>query len=331
MKSWSFLKTFFFALLFIAQSALAEDRKYIVVAKDSSGDFTTIQEAVNAVRDFSYFPVKIFIKKGVYNEKLIIPSWKTGITLQGEDRDSTIITNADYNGKLFPGGKDPAGKDKFGTFNSHTVLIEGDDITAENLTFENTAGNVGQAVALHVEGDRCIIRNCRLLGNQDTLYAGRDGCRQYYYKCYIEGTVDFIFGAATAMFQDCTIYSKRNSYITAASTTKYQQYGFVFINCKLTADETTVNKMYLGRPWRPYSATIFMNCFLDAHILPEGWHNWDKVTNEQTARYAEYKNTGPGAATGKRVAWSRQLTDKEAKIITVTKVFKGWDPSKQNY
>jgi pectinesterase len=320
---------FFFAFLFIAHTALAQDRKYIVVAKDSSGDFATIQEAVNAVRDYSYFPVKIFIKKGVYREKVIVPSWKTGITLQGESRDSTIITNADYTGKPVPGGE-MSGKDKYVTFTSYTVLIEGNDVTAENLTIENTAGNVGQAVALHVEGDRCIVRNCTLLGNQDTLYAGNANSRQYYLNCYIEGTVDFIFGAATAIFRNCTIHSKRNAYITAASTTKNQTYGFVFMNCKLTA-ESSANKVYLGRPWRPYSATIFMNCNLGAHILPVGWHNWDKTTNELTARYAEYKNTGPGSATAKRVTWSHQLTDKDAKIITVTKVFKGWDPSKQNY
>jgi pectinesterase len=324
MKYWLFL------FLFISQIAWAEDRKYIVVAKDSSGEFHTIQEAVNAVRDFSYFPVKIFIKKGVYAEKLVIPSWKTGITLEGESRDSTIITNADFSGGYITGGKDMFGKDKFSTFTSYTVLIAGDDITAINLTFENTAGNVGQAVALHVEGDRCTFRNCRLLGNQDTLFTGKEGSRQYYQNCYIEGTTDFIFGAATAIFNGCTIHSKKNSFITAASTTKNQQYGLIFMHCKLTADNL-LTKVYLGRPWRPYSATLFMNCTLGAHILPAGWYYWEKEKNELTARYSEYKNTGPGAAIGKRVAWSHQLTDKEAKSITIIKVFKGWDPSKQNY
>jgi pectinesterase len=321
MKYWLFL------FLFITHIAKAQDpRAYIVVSKDSSGDFHTIQEAVNAVRDFSYFPVKIFIKKGIYAEKLVIPSWKTGITLEGESRDSTIITNADFSGGY--SGKDMFGKDKFSTFNSYTVLIAGDDITAINLTFENTAGTVGQAVALHVEGDRCVIRNCRLLGNQDTLYAGKAGSRQYYKNCYIEGTTDFIFGAATAVFDSCTIYSKKNSFITAASTPKNQPYGLVFLHCKLTADKL-LTKVYLGRPWRPYSATLFMNCTLGAHILPAGWYYWEKEKNEQTARYNEYKNNGPGAVIGKRVAWSHQLTDKDAKLVTINKIFKGWDPSKQ--
>jgi pectinesterase len=301
-------------------------KKYIVVATDSSGDYTSIQQAVNAVRDFSYFPVTIFIKKGVYHEKLFIPSWKTGITLIGESRDSTIITNSDYSGKPYPGGKDSAGKDKFGTFNSYTVLIQGNDITAQNLTFINASGAVGQAVALHVEGDRCIFRNCRLLGYQDTLYAGRESSRQFYDSCYIEGTTDFIFGAATVVFKDCTIHSIRNSYITAASTTINQADGFVFIHCNITAADT-VTKVYLGRPWRPYAATLFMNCTLGRHILPEGWHNWDNAENEQTARYREYNNNGPGANTSKRVSWSKQLRANDAKAMTITKILNSWDPT----
>src|SRR5690606_7651140 len=152
-----------------------------------------------------------------------------------------------------------------------------------------------------------VVRNCRLLGNQDTLYAGREGSRQYYTNCYIAGTTDFIFGASTVIFNRCTIHSKRSSYITAASTTRHQPYGFVFLHCRLTAD-TGVSKVYLGRPWRPYGATIFANCWLGGHILPQGWHNWNKPANEQTARYAEYRNTGPGAGTAQRVAWSRQLS-----------------------
>lgn len=302
--------------------AQQDSKKYMVVAKDGSGDYTTIQEAVNAVRDFSYFRVTIFIKKGIYHEKLCIPTWKSGITLQGEDRDSTIITNSDYSGKAYP-GKDAMGRDKFGTFNSYTVLVAGDDIIAEALTFENASGPVGQAVALHVEGDRCIFRNCRLLGHQDTLYAGKAGCRQYFRNCYITGTTDFIFGASTVVFDSCTIHSIKDSYITAASTTAQQKWGFVFIDCNLTAD-SNVHKVYLGRPWRPYAATVFVHCTLGAHILPEGWHNWDRPTNEQTARYAEYGNRGAGANTSKRVSWSKQLPA----TITLNKVFDNWNPSK---
>ncbi|PWV50649.1 pectinesterase family protein [Chitinophaga sp. S165] len=315
-------------LLILVVCAHAQDtRKRLVVAQDGTGDYQTIQEAVNAVRDFTYFRVTIFIRKGIYHEKLCIPSWKCSITLEGEDRDSTIITNSDYSGKPYP-GKDASGRDKFGTFNSYTVLIEGDDIIAENLTFENAAGPVGQAVALHVEGDRCIFRNCRLLGNQDTLYAGGAGSRQYYKDCYITGTTDFIFGAATVWFEGCIIHSKKDSFITAASTTEGQSYGFIFSHCSLTAD-TSARKVYLGRPWRPYGATVFIHSTLGAHILPQGWHNWSKPENEQTARYAEYENVGDGAAVSQRVSWSKQLTAKEAKNITLTKVFGSWDPLKQ--
>jgi len=319
------MKTLLFALLFIAGNTFAQQKSRLVVAKDGSGDFTSIQEAVSSVRDFSYFAVTIFIKKGVYREKLLIPSWKTGITLSGEDKDSTVIVNGDHTGKIL------LNNNKVNTFTSYTLQVAGNDNIIENLTIENNAPlGAGQAVALHVEGDRCIIRNCKLLGNQDTLYAAGGASRQYYTDCYIEGTTDFIFGAATAIFNNCIINSKTNSFITAASTTRHQEYGYVLINCKLIASEG-VNKVYLGRPWRPYAATIFINCELGKHITPEGWNIWDKKETDGTMRYAEYKNTGPGAATNARAGWTRQLTDKEAKSITVTKVFEGWDPLKQQY
>lgn len=315
-------------LIFLNIPLFAQEKMYdIIVATDGSGGFTTIQEAVNSIRDFSQVPVKIFVKKGVYHEKLVIPSWKTMVTLIGESRDSTIITNSDYSGKAYR-GKDLMGKDKFNTFTSYTVLVAGDDFSAQNITIENAAGPVGQAVALHVEGDRCIVSNCRLLGNQDTLYAGKEGSRQYYTDCYIEGTTDFIFGASTVIFNNCTIHSKRDSYITAASTTRHQRYGFVFLHCTMTAD-TGITKVFLGRPWRPYGAVIFADCRLGNHILPQGWHNWDKVANEQTARYAEYKNTGPGAVPTGRVAWSRQLDRGEAAKLTPANIFGNWDPLQQ--
>src|ERR1044072_1384476 len=159
------------------------------------------------------------------------------------------------------------------TFNSYTVLVQGNDFYADNLTIQNTAGRVGQAVALHVEGDRATIKNCRLLGNQDTLYLATESSRQYYQDCYIEGTTDFIFGEATVVFQNCTIKSLINSYITAAATRPNQQFGFVFFNCKLIAD-TSATKVYLGRPWRPFAKTVFINCELGSHIVPEGWNPW---------------------------------------------------------
>jgi pectinesterase len=295
------------------------------VAQDGSGDFKTIQEAINAVRDLSQQQVTIFIKKGIYHEKLTIPSWKTNISLVGESRDSTIISWNDYSGKLYPGGRDAFGKDKFSTFTSYTVLVQGNDFKAQNLTIENTAGRVGQAVALHVESDRVIIKNCRLLGNQDTLYTATQDSRQYYLDCYIEGTTDFIFGEATCVFNKCTINSLTNSYITAASTRPSTKYGYVFFNCHLVAD-TAAKKVFLGRPWRPYAKTVFIHTEMGAHIVKQGWENWRNPDNEKTAFYAEYKSTGPGANPGERVAWSKQLNRKEAKAYTLKNIFNGWTP-----
>lgn len=302
-------------LLIAGMVAVAQQPTYpsrLTVAQDGSGDYKTIQEAVNAVRDFTQERVIIFIKKGIYHEKLVIPSWKTGITLMGEHPDSTIITNDDYSGKPFPGGKDATGRDKFSTFTSYTVLIQGDDVIVEYLTIRNTAGRVGQAVALHVEGDRCEVNHCRLLGNQDTLYVV--GSPQHYNDCFIEGTTDFIFGRATALFEYCTIKSLSNSFITAASTMHYK-YGFVFLNCSLIAD-TGVTKVFLGRPWRPYAKTVFINTDMGSHIAPAGWDNWRNAENEKTAYYAEYNSTGPGANPSGRIAWSHQLTKKEVKQYT---------------
>lgn len=303
--------------------------KSLTVAQDGSGDYATIQEAVNAVRDLSQEPVMINIKPGVYHEKLIIPSWKTKITLMGERGANTVITNSDFSGKDYPGGKDPFGRSKYSTYTSYTVLVQGNDFSAENITIQNASGRVGQAVALHVEADRVSIRNCRLLGNQDTLYAATENSRQYYADCYIEGTTDFIFGEATVLFERCTIKNLTNSYITAAATTPRQRFGYVFIDCKLVAD-TAARACFLGRPWRPSARTIFINTEMGSHIVPEGWNNWNNAANEQTVTYAEYNSKGPGAASSKRVKWSKQLSATEAKAYSAANIFAGkdgWKPS----
>ncbi|WP_207494997.1 pectinesterase family protein [Aridibaculum aurantiacum] len=289
------------------------------VAKDGSGNFKTIQEAINAVRDLSQQRVTIYIKNGTYKEKVVVPTWKTNISLVGESADETIITYNDHSGKPYTGGVDAFGKDKHGTFTSYTVLVQGNDFSAANLTIQNTAGRVGQAVALHVEGDRVSITNCRLLGNQDTIYAATSTSRQYYSNCFIEGTTDFIFGEATCLFERCTIKSLSNSYITAAST-RPGDMGFVFIDCKLVAD-TGVTKVFLGRPWRPNARTVFINTEMGKHIVPAGWDNWRNPENEKTAFYAEYNSTGEGGNTTLRVPWSNQLTRKQAKRYTIKNIF----------
>jgi pectinesterase len=304
----------------------------ITVSQDGKSDYKTIQEAVNAVRDLSPQTVKILIKRGVYREKVVVPSWKTNIHLIGEDKANTIITGGDYSGKDYRGSTDAFGNKKHSTYTSFTLLAQGDGFRAENLTIENTAGRVGQAVALHVESDRAVIINCRLLGNQDTLYAATGTSRQYYKDCYIEGTTDFIFGEATAVFSNCVIKSLSNSYITAAATTVAQDFGFVFFDCKLVADPTA-GKVYLGRPWRPYAKTVFIRTEIGRHIVPEGWHAWpgDKMfpNKEKTAFYGEFGSYGPGVELKNRVAWSHRLSKRDIRKYTFKNIFSGseaWIP-----
>ena len=306
-------------LLLVAVSGTwaQERRDTLVVSRDGTGDFRTLQEAVESARAFMDYTVTIYVKNGVYKEKVIVPSWVENIDIIGEDRDKTIITYDDH-----------ANINKMGTSRTYTVKVEGSDITFKNLTIENNAAQLGQAVALHTEGDRLKFINCRILGNQDTIYTGAKFTRLYFKDCYIDGTTDFIFGPSTALFENCMIHSKRNSYVTAASTPKEAKYGYIFKHCKLTA-EPGVDKVYLGRPWRPYAYTLFIECELGKHIVPAGWHNWGKQSNEETARYMEYKNTGEGANVSERVAWSKQLTKKEAEAVTVDAIFgtqSNWNP-----
>lgn len=305
-------------LLSVVSAAWAQERQdTIVVSRDGTGNFRTLQEAIESARAFMDYTVTIYVKNGVYKEKVIVPSWVENIDIIGEDRDKTIITYDDH-----------ANINKKGTFRTYTVKVEGSDITFKNLTIENNAAQLGQAVALHTEGDRLKFINCRILGNQDTIYTGAKFTRLYFKDCYIDGTTDFIFGPSTALFEDCIIHSKRNSYVTAASTPKEAKYGYVFKHCKLTA-EPGVDKVYLGRPWRPYAYTLFIECELGKHIVLAGWHNWGKQSNEETARYMEYKNTGEGANASERVAWSKQLTKKEAEAVTVDAIFRtqsDWNP-----
>lgn len=287
----------------------AEWKKDIYVNHDGSGDYRTITEALEGIRAFMDYKVTVHIAPGVYKEKIIIPAWLTNVDFIGEDPATTIITNAHH-----------ANIDKMGTFRTFTVRVDGSDITFRNLTIENNAPKLGQAVALHTEGDCLKFINCRLLGNQDTLYTAGRYSRLYFDKCYIEGTTDFIFGPATAVFHDCDIYSKSNSYITAASTPKDVKVGYVFDGCRLKA-APGVEKVYLGRPWRPYASTVFINCEMGPQILPVGWHNWSNSDNEKTARYGEYGSKGPGASDG-RVAWAKRLTSREAAELTdLNKVF----------
>lgn len=309
-----------FVLAILCSLATLAANKYdnpdtLFVARDGTGEFRNVNDAVEVCRAFMDYHKVIFVKKGIYKEKVVIPSWLDNIEIVGEDVESTIITFDDHANIRLQGTEQG-----MGTFRTYTMKIEGDGIVLKNITIENNSARLGQAVALHTEGDRLQFIGCRFLGHQDTVYTGKAGTRLYFLNCYIEGTTDFIFGPSTAWFEGCIIKSKANSYVTAASTPMDVSYGYIFNHCRLIAD-AGVEKVYLGRPWRPYAHTLFMNCEMGKHIVPSGWHNWGSEANEKTARYLEYNNTGAGASKDQRAPWSRQLTKKEAQAITLESVF----------
>lgn len=300
-------------LLACVGSVAAQEETYdYVVAKDGSGDYTSIQAAIDGAKSFPPDRITIFIKNGVYEEKVKVHAWNPKITLIGESKEKTIITQDDHFDKI--------GRGRNSTFFTYTLLVQANDFRARNLTVRNTAGSVGQALALRVEGDRAVFENCRFLGHQDTVYAAGQGSRQYFKDCYIEGTTDFIFGPATAVFENCRIHSKADSYITAASTPKAEPFGFVFLDCRLTA-APDVEEVYLGRPWRNYAQTVFIRSEMGDHIRPEGWHNWSRSKAEETTFYAEYANTGSGADLSERVEWAHVLMDAEAERYTKENIF----------
>ncbi|BCM93296.1 pectinesterase A [Abditibacteriota bacterium] len=294
----------------------------ITVAADGSGDYKTIQGALDAAPTDKNQRFVIHIKPGTYHEKLIVSLDKGPITFQGDDTTTTILTYGDHAKTLGADGKE------LGTSKSASILIQAPDFRAENITFENSAGPVGQAVAVNVWSDRAVFRKCRFIGWQDTLLVNRN--RQYFEDCFISGHVDFIFGASTAWFERCELSCRQSGYITAASTPQDRPYGFVFSNCRITSPELAEGSpkvaSFLGRPWRPYGSVTFFNTQMSAVVRPEGWNNWSNPDNEKTARYAEYNSTGAGANPEKRVAWSKQLTEAEANLITPETVFGDWKP-----
>lgn len=307
MRFLVFLSILFFGL---NPKAIASEKPNFTVALDGSGDFVSIQEAINQCQSFPYEKITIFIKNGIYKEKIKVHEWNSNLQLIGESQEKTIITFDDHFKKINLG--------RNSTFFTYTMLVEANDVLLKNLTIENSSGEVGQAIALSVTSTRVSVVNCKLSGNQDTLYASGIG-KQFYRDCYIEGTVDFIFGSATAYFENCEIHSKSDSFITASSTTKEVEFGFVFNNCNITSEEN-VSKVYLGRPWRIYAKTAFLNCNLGKHILPEGWENWSKPEAEKSSFYAESQNYGEGSNTISRVNWSHQLSKKEAKKYSIKNI-----------
>lgn len=308
------------ASLFCQTSILAQYK--IVVSKDGTGNFRSVQAALNFIPSGNKEKITVHVKNGTYKEVITVDATKHNIHLVGEDKNKTILTYNNHAGTVLPNG------DTINTWSSASTFIYGDDFSAQNITFENNAGfTAGQAVALRVEGNRAAFRNCRMVGNQDVLFLSGSGVKHYFEDSYIEGTTDFIFGAATAVFKNCHIHSRKNSHVTAASTNSIIPFGFVFFNCRLTAD-SNINKVSLGRPWSPTASVTYINCWLGNHIIPDGWDNWRNPANEATARYAEYHSTGPGAHPAQRVNWAKQLTDEEVKKFTIANILGPWQPEK---
>jgi len=294
----------------------------LTVAADGSGEFKSLQAAIMSVPSGSRTNlVVIHVKPGTYQELIYVQREKCFFKLLGDNPATAVITYGLYANLTNFDGK------PIGTFHTPTTTIDADDFTAENLTFENSAGPKGQALAIRVDGDRAAFRNCRFLGWQDTILLNRG--RQYFGNCYIAGHVDFIFGAATAWFEKCHIQCLGDGYITAASTPADQPFGFVFSNCTITGDKPQT-RTFLGRPWRIHASTIFLNTEMSAVIRPAGWNDWKKPETHTTARYGEFNSTGPGASSAARVSWARQLTETEASSITLSRVLgdaDGWNPA----
>lgn len=304
--------------------AHAADRKAdAVVALDGSGNYTSLQDAISSApmrTDPAQPRWTIRVKPGTYHERIYVQRERGHMRIVGDDAATTVVEfNVHAN---LPG---PDGK-PLGTFRTPTVQIDGDGMQWENITLANTAGPVGQALALRADGDRLEFRRVRFLGWQDTILVNRG--RHYFEDCYIEGHVDFIFGAATAWFERCHIHALRDGYLTAASTPQGTAHGYVFSHCRITGADGV--KTYLGRPWRNFAQTVFLHTEMSANVRPEGWHNWNKPDAERTTFYAEFASTGPGGSTVARVAWAHQLTPEQAAVYTPRAVLggtDGWDPT----
>jgi pectinesterase len=310
---------------FLRRVFSTEQKKFareITVAQDGTGDFTTVQAAINSIPEKNSKPIAIIIKKGIYKEKLFLDSLKQFVTIIGEDKLSTVLTYNDHTGKIAPDG------DTINTRTSWSFKIKADNFTAKDITFQNDAGySAGQAVAVESNGDKAVFINCRFIGNQDVLFTNSEKSRQYYENCYIEGTTDFIFGSSTVWFEKCHIYSKKNSHVTAAATPREKEFGYVFNGCRLEGD-TSLHNVSLGRPWRPFAAVAYLHCYIGQHIKAEGWSVWNNNENHLSSRYAEFSNSGPSSKPEGRVKWARQLTKEEAKKYTLPKVLRGWNPLK---
>ncbi|MDO5436318.1 MAG: pectinesterase family protein [Clostridia bacterium] len=323
----------------------------VTVDMNGNGDHVTLQAAVDMIAPGEHEPNVIRVMPGIYREKVVVD--KDNIIIAGAGCDDTVLV---WNGCAMD--PDENGRPK-GTFLSYTLLITGRNVTVENITVSNDAGDgreVGQAIAVYASGDRGVFRNVRMTAHQDTLYCGpvnepvcRDALprrifpqtdrlnlgdspetygRLYFENCLIAGDVDFIFGSYRCWFEACTLFmNRRGGWYTAANTPERQKYGFVFSHCVLTG-ECEAGTGSLGRPWRAFARTVFLNCRMDEHVSPRGFSDWQGGA-AVTERYGEYGTTGPGACTAGRHPAQKRLTAEEAEQITVHEVLSGydeWDP-----
>lgn len=273
------------------------------VAADGSAAYTSIQAAINDAKSFPERDIRIMLAPGVYEEKVVVWAWNTRLSLVGAGRENTVIRWDDH--------FDRVNKGRNSTFHTATLRVEANDFRASDLTVVNGSGPVGQAISLSVNADRAVFERVALHGYQDTVYVTGEDNRMLFRDCLVEGTVDFIFGGALAVFDDCEIRSLAAGYVTAASTPAGQRAGLVFVDSRLTA-APGVSDVYLGRPWRDNAQTVFLRCEMGGHIHAEGWHDWNRAEARDTVQFAEFNSRGPGGSSHRRVPWSRQLDVKSA-------------------
>ena len=300
--------------VFMSQNEKADT---LVVAKDGSGTFTSIQKAIEGAKAYPLNRIVIYIKKGIYREQVRIPAWNPDISLVGEDKERTIIQFGRYFNQVAKG--------RNSTFYTSTVSVEAPRVILKHLSIENTAGPVGQAIALSVLEDQCLVEDCNIKGNQDSFFASGSRTHVYLKNCLVSGTTDFLFGDATVLLSHCSIVCKADSYIVAASTTQGQPYGFVLDHCTILPGKD-VKQVFLGRPWRPYAKTVYLNTTMGDFIRPVGWNNWSSKANESTAYYAEYNSQSATGSlqTDKRASWAHPLQKSDADTYTVEAILGDW-------
>jgi pectinesterase len=318
MKAYKKILIFILCTIFVSNSFGVTYNA--TVAKDGTGNYTTVQAAFNAAPSNSTTRWVIYIKNGTYKEMLSLASGKNNITIYGESKTGVILTYDNYSGKI-----NSSTGVAYSTSTSASTYIYGTDFYAYNISFQNSAGAVGQALAIYVKGDRAVFNNCQFLGNQDTYYG--HNARNYFYNCYFEGTTDFIFGSSIAWYESCQIYCKGGTSITAASTEPYVPFGYVFNKCTITGAGTATTD--LGRPWQPYASVAYINSSLSGVIKLTGWNDWGNTANDATARFGEYNNTGAGSSMTSRPSWVKRITASEAASYTVLNVMKGTYASPQ--